>query len=91
MYRTKAYLANIRAVTRKKDLEKIKRSLKLGRWYPVYKTVIGDGWKQQKEPTKIRLIGIYPFVATFEDENGIVMSFDYWKVNRVLRGEEIID
>lgn len=90
-YASKKYLCLTPATMTVKFLENFKETLKLGRWYSVLKVIISDSWAQQKTETKVRLIEIHPRVATFEDENGITMSFDYWKIYKLLRKEEAIE
>lgn len=90
-YRTKKYLAlnSVRMTT--KFLEEFKKTLKLGKWYPVLKDTVTDEWKHESVGTEIRLIGIYPKVATFEDEFGVARSFDYWSLIKILNKEIAID
>ena len=95
MYRTKQYLFNARSVLTLKEIERFKDTLKIGNTYELTKITTSkepgkEGRRKLSCVRNMRLVKKYPFIATFEDENGFLESFGYWEVMKLTRGEEYI-
>lgn len=72
------------------DLKEFKEALVIGKTYKIMERINTDynqGREKIKKIRKIRLVEKYPHIATFEDEYGQKTSWDYWAIQKLLKGE----
>lgn len=72
------------------DIEIFKKTLKIGTTYKIAEVSVSEGKegrKKYKKEHEMRLVAKYPHVATLEDEYGRVASWNYWKLQKLIKGE----
>lgn len=69
---------------------KTRIKLQIGKWYrlPLIEDR-NDSESKKSFGRKMKLVEKHPHVATFIDAYGIVRSYQYWLIGKVLRGEEV--
>lgn len=61
----------------------LKSKLKIGK---TYELIFLKESGEEKERRKLKLVGIYPYIAAFKDKSGFLECYRYWDLERLLKG-----
>lgn len=78
-------------ICRKSDIERFKKTLRVGTTYELTKVTTSaepGSRKKIRNVRYMRLVAKNPHNATLEDENGNYTSYGYWELQKLIKGEE---